>query len=147
MLEENAVMALDDLLDATLDDLEDLPAFTPFPHGAYKVSASMSLKEIGTKTGVELELILLEVIEMANPEDVEPRPGDRATALYFLDNKFGVGNFKKHAIVFGAALGVSNNREIIEQTKSIECSVFTSTRADRNDPSKVYLEVKEVIIE
>ena len=41
----SALDALDNLLDATLDDLEDLPEFTPFKPGAHKVTASFEEKE------------------------------------------------------------------------------------------------------
>jgi len=135
-----------DLLDEKLDDLEDLPEFKPFPPGAHQVTASFSSDEINGKAVVKLDFKLISVQELANPEDVEPKPGDTAGTIFMLDNEFGRGNLKKLAKPFQEALGLSTIREIVEQAKDVECVILTSIRVDKKDPDREYLNVKEIHI-
>lgn len=135
---------LKNLLDVTLDDLEDLPSFEPYPVGAYRVLATMETKEVGGTACVELSFSLLETMELANTQDTAPKEKDTASTLYMLDNKFGRGNLKKVAIPLGAVLGVSHLREVVEQCKDVECIILTGLRKDKNDPDKKYMQVKEL---
>lgn len=140
-------LGLDGLLDSTLDDIADLPSFEPFPAGAHRVLVSMEHKEINEKPSVELELKMLEVLELADPNTaVAPVEGDTCTLAYFLDNEFGLGKFKEVAVPFAAALGVSSLRDVIEQVKDIECVVISNTRPDKKDPERVYMNIKELQI-
>lgn len=135
---------LDTLLDATLDDLEDLPTFTPFAAGAHRVLASLESKEINGKPCVELTLKLVEVMELVDTNGTQPQPGDTSNTLYFLDNEIGRGKFKAVASSFGEALGLSNLREIVEQVTDVECVIVNSVTTDKNDPDKKYLNIKEL---
>ena len=146
---------LDLLLDSTLDDLEDLPSFQPFPVGAHKVLASFGMKDINGKSAVTLDFTLIETLELADAsitpelEDGTPNPnfpkaGDTSNAMFILDNEYGRGNLKKCALPFGAALELSSVREIIEGVKEVECILLSGLRKDKNDPDKFYLDVKEI---
>ena len=135
---------LDNLLDATLDDLEDLPSFTPFPPGAHRVLASFSAKEINGKAAVDLEFKMLECLELVNPDEAMPKEGDTSNAMFMLGNEWGRGGLKKCATPFGAALGFTTIREIVEGVQGVECVIITSLRKDKNDPDKQYLQVKEI---
>lgn len=135
---------IDSLLDSTLDDLADLPSFKPFPGGAHRVAVTLDYKEINKKPTVEMKLKMIEAIEISEPTDEAPKAGDECNTLYFLDNDIGQGKFKDVAKIFGESLGISSIRDIIDQTKDIECLVITSVTKDRNDADKVYLNVKQV---
>lgn len=135
---------LDNLLDATLDDLEDLPSFAPFSAGAHKVLASFSTKEINGKAAVELDFEMVETLELADEQDPMPKQGDKANTMFMLDNEFGRGNLKKCALPFGEALQLGTIREIVEGVQSVECIIVTGLRTDKNDATKKYLQVKEL---
>jgi len=140
---------LDQLLDTTLDDIDDLPTFTPYPPGAHQVLASFELKEINGKSAVELSFKLLETVEYANPQDAEEhttKEGDTSNTMFMLANEYGMGNFKKCALPFQEALGFSTIREVIEGAKEVECMIITGIRIDKNDKDKTYLQVKEIRI-
>lgn len=142
----------DDLLDATLDDLEDLPEFAVFPAGAHRCLATLSIKEVNDKQAVELELKLIEHLEFAEPaSDQEMPAGTIASTLFMLDNEFGRGNLKKIAKPLGESLGTGVLRDIIEQTTEMEVAVITSIRrpnkkaiANGTDPDARYLNIKEL---
>ena len=143
-MSESALDQMSDLLDAQLDDLEDLPEFKPFNPGAHKVTATFAEKEINGKQAVELGLKLIETLELSDPQLTPDAPGTSCSMAFFLDNEFARGNLKKCAMPFGAALGYSTIREIVEGVKDVECLVLTTLRKDKNDPDRFYLNVKEI---
>lgn len=140
---------LDNLLDATLDDIADLPTFSPFPKGHHRVLATFGQKEINGKGAVTLDLKMLETIEYANPQDAETSPtkeGDTSNTMFMLDNEYGAGNFKRCAAPFAEMVGSSQLRAIVEGVVDVECVVLTSLRQDKNDKDKYYLDVKEIAV-
>lgn len=139
-------LGLDDLLDLTLDDIEDLPSFEPFAPGAYKVSLTLTEKVVSEKPAVEAEFTLIEVQELANSKDEAPNPGDVSSALYFLDNEIGRGKFKEIAVPLATALGVSSIRELLTAVKDVECLIISSIRLDKSDKDKKYMNVKEIAV-
>lgn len=137
---------LDNLLDSTLEDLEDLPSFEPYPAGTHKCLATFDTKEINGKAAIELSFKMVECLELADPQDKEPAAGDTSNTMFMLDNEFGRGNLKKCAVPFAESLNLSSVREVIETVKDVECVVITSLRTDKNDPDKKYLQVKEIAV-
>jgi len=136
---------IDSLLDSTLDDLEDLPEFKPFPPGAHQVSISLELKKINDKDAVEMTLKGIATLELVEPTKDEPiKEGDETSIVFFLDNEFARGNMKKLLTPIGEALGNSKIRDVIEQTKGLECLAITSLRKNKDDADKPYMNVKEI---
>ena len=135
---------IDDILDSTLDDLEDLPEFKPFSAGIHRVSVSMDLKDINGKTVPEMTLKGLETLELATATDEPIKEGDSSSVIFMMDNEYGRGNFKKVVTPLAVALGTSTNRETIEACKDVECVIITSLRADKNDKDRFYLNIKEL---
>lgn len=137
---------LDNLLDSTLDDLEDLPSFEPYPAGAHRVLASLNFKEINDKQCITLDFSLLESVELSNPQDTAPAENSTANVLFMLDNEYGRGNLKKCCLPFQVALGTNTIRETVEAVNDVECMIVTALRADKNDPDRKYLNIKEIAV-
>ena len=136
---------LDNLLDATLDDLEDLPTYNTYPPGAHKVTATLESKNVSGKDAIELSFKYLEPIELAGSDSVSPNAGDESSTLFFLDNEYGRGNLKEALKSFLEFAGEgSTNRQIIEAVTDVECVILTSYGKNKNDPDKPYLNVKEI---
>ncbi|PHQ81747.1 MAG: hypothetical protein COB66_01360 [Coxiella sp. (in: Bacteria)] len=141
----------DDLLDSTLDDLDDLPSFEPYPVGAHKVLATLAFKNIKTNEGeapdaIELAFSYLEAVELADAQAEAPKAESKCSILFMLDNEFGRGNLKKCAMPLQAALGTASIRSTVEECNDVECIIMTSLRKDKNDPDKIYLQVKEIAV-
>jgi hypothetical protein len=132
------------LLDATLDDIADLPEFKNYPIGAHKVLATFTTKQIAGKDAIELSFKYQECMGLADENDAAPAAGDTCSTMFMLDNEFGQGNFKKCAKPFAEALGFRTLRDIIEGVKDVECVILTGLRADKNDKEKLYMQVKEI---
>jgi hypothetical protein len=139
--------ALDLLLDATLDDLDDLPSFEPFTPGAHRCLATMEAKTINSKPSVELTLKLIETMELADsntPEEEQSKPDDVANTLFFMDNEIGQGKFKACAANFVELAGSAGLRAIVDAVKEVEVMVVTSITIDKNDKTRKYLNLIDI---
>jgi hypothetical protein len=145
---------LNDLLDTQLDDIADLPEFKNFPVGGYRCAVTMEAKKIGSKNAVEVQLKMLEVLELSDPEAVPPNVGDSCNACYFHSAEYGWGSLKKIAAQFAEVAGSGSLKDIVAAVKGIECTVITSLRADKKhnalpenkDSPRYYLEIKELAV-
>jgi len=134
------------LLDQTLDDIADLPEFKAYPPGVHKILFTFDTKEVNGHPCVEGACKMIETLELAEPtRDVAPTPGAVASVLYHLDNEFGAGAFKLIAAPIGEMLGTRSNREIVEQTKNLECVIVTAYKANKEDKEKPYMNIKELM--
>lgn len=140
----SAILA--DLLDITLDDIEDLPSFANFPVGFHRVSLSLSTKKINEHPAIEASLVYIEAIELADPSLEPPKAGDKASLAYMMDNEFGSGKFKELAKPLAATLGTVKVAEIIEQCQNMEVIIATGLRKDKTDPTKEYMDIKELAV-
>lgn len=136
---------LNNLLDANLDDLADLPEFGTYPPGAHKVTIKFEEKEVNNHPCIELQMVAIETEELANPGADQPlAPGAQGSVLYMLDNEFGQGNLKKTIKPLAAMLGVSSLRAVIEGANGMEVTVVTKVRQNK-DKTQSYTDVSKII--
>lgn len=147
---------MDDLLDGTLDDLKDVPAFKVFPAGAYKCKIGWTIKDISGQKAPEVKLTYIETLELADPVNTaSPEVGDECSMAFLFKNKdgtpneFAQGNFK--AILTGLkslAPEGATPREIMAASEGAEVSVMTDVRLkDKKDPTSAqYLQIKDVLV-
>lgn len=138
---------INNLLDMTLDDLEDLPEFKPYPAGAHRVLLTLSTKEVNKHPCVEVACKLIETLELSEPtRDEAPKPGAVANILCMMDNEYGRGNLKMIVGPIGLALGKNNVKDIVESAKNIECIIVTSIKVDKNDKTIERMNIKAVTV-
>lgn len=130
-----------DLLDMTLDDIDDLPEFTILPAGVHRCYLSLAIKDINGNQCIEAELKLIEHLELAGADE-ELKEGSLSSTIYMLNNEFGLMKFKKMVKPIAENLGVTRLSDVVEQAKDIEVVIVTSQRKDKKDPDKVYLNIK-----
>jgi hypothetical protein len=136
------------LLDASLDDLADLPEYAILPAGAHKVRISVGSKQIKEHPAVEVKMVLIETIELANPaEDAALAPGAESSVAFMLDNEIGQGKLKEFLKPLAEATGISGPLSaIIEAANGMEVTVVTKVRKDKNDPDKKYGDIVRVSV-
>ena len=147
--------SMDDLLDGTLDDLKDVPAFKVFAPGAHKVKINWTMKDISGQKAPEIKLTHIETLELSDASQTPPEVGDECAMAFLFKNKdgtrneFAEGNFK--AILTGLkslAPEGSTPRAIMEASEGAEVMVATDVRLkDKKDKdSAQYLVIKEVLV-
>lgn len=127
----------DNILDATLDDLADMPSITPFPDGAHKVTLSFKLDE--KKVAVMLQLTYVEALEIPDTDATIPSPGDKNTIYFGLKTKEG----KPNEYAQGALKNVLNSlkdsypgnsmKEIMASAEGAEVAVVTKIRYGKGE--------------
>lgn len=136
-----------DGLDETLDDLADAPSTQLWPNGAHAASIKINR---GKKAGSYIFNCTYQgAVELTNPSDTEPAPGDQ-TAVFIHTrtkdggvNTFGQGQLKKLLIPLGAALNTNQIPEIIEATKNgLDVILVTKIRKSK-DPA--YEDSQEIV--
>jgi|SRR6267378_1503709 len=158
MSNQNSGIDMDDLLDATLDDLADLPEFKPFAVGAHRATIKWALKDINELKGCpELTITHVETVELTNPEDTPPKPGDTCSIAYmlkkkdkatnqFVPNEIAQGQFKEVCKVLAAHFGTSSIRETMDASNGAEVLVVMGIRTDKRDANnlKYYADLKSI---
>lgn len=137
-------------LDASLDDIEDLPGFAVFPTGAYVITVPEvpEMKKIGEHPACEIKLQLDEVGEITDKlegGEEPPKPGDICSLAFMMDNKFGTGALKEFVKPIAEHLGVKTLGEIFPQMKGMKLLVIIR-RTYNKDKDQHYAKVKKVAI-
>lgn len=137
--------SLDSLLDSSIDDLADMPAFAVLPAGVFRVALSFEQKEVNKHPSVEMKLVVREVVEMADTSEAPPAVGDESGMLFMLDNEFGQGSLKEIVKPLAAATGGSSLREVLDGAKGMEVQVVSKPRWNK-DKSQRYTNITKVIV-
>ena len=142
------------LLDASLDDIEDLPGFAVFPSGAHLVEyTKWESKQINEHPAVNLDLKLIqtqEMTEVLEPGEKAPISGDTQSLAFMLDNKVGLGMLKQFIVPLGEKLGIPANekgavRRILEGAKGMKLLVVQK-RTYNKDKDAHYPKIKTVLV-
>lgn len=133
----------DTLLDKSIDDLKDLPEYK-VPHtGMYKLSVTMTAKEVNNKPALSADFKVRELVELADstiPEEDRAKEGDGFNMLYVLKNEEGEdleiswGRLKELLKPFEAHFGTKNLKELVTQHLSTPVDITAKvTRKERKD--------------
>lgn len=140
------------IFDQTLDDLPDLPGFKVPPSGGYAVTiTSNSIKDVGDhKDSVEAKFKIKEVLEISEknvPDDEMPVIGEEFNVLFMTDNETGAGFLKEYLKVLGPAVGSTNVREVLENSKGMDLLVVISRKWNKeSERHNVNLKKVEVVV-
>ena len=138
---------VDDLLDVTLDDLEDLPKFAPFPAGAYRCLISFLSETVNDKPCIKVSCKHTSTEELTDSTGDAPAEGDEQSTLCFLDNEFGRGNLKELAQPFREHFGYTTIRDVVEGVKEVDCLIVCGKpKKDREDPDRFYPNIKSIAV-
>lgn len=135
------------ILDATLDDMPDLPGFKIPPTGAYAVMVvSVLEKKIGEHPAVEAKFRIVEVMEISETgvkDDELPVKDDEFSTAFMLDNDTGVGFLKAFLKPLGESLGLNKNREIMEGAKNMSLAIVIK-RTHKKETDTYYCNLKRI---
>ncbi len=137
---------IDDLMDMSLDDLKDLPAFEVPPVGHYKLNLSLAFKEVNDKQCIEASFEVQETMELGDPAAAPCAPGTKFSTLFQLANEFGQGAFKElmKPLVEGLSLAGLKVPAVVEKVQNVTIFATIKHRKDKNDKEKFYANVVNV---
>ena len=128
---------LDNILDATLDDLADMPSIVPFPDGAHKVTLSFKFDD--KKAAVMLQLTYVEALEIPDTDAAIPAAGDKNTVYYGLKtkegkpNEYAQGALKLVLLSLKESFPGNSMKEIMASAEGAEVAVVTKIRLGKGE--------------
>jgi hypothetical protein len=142
--EAKNIVPIEDLMDSSIDDLADMPAFIVPPVGHYKLTVSLERKVVNEKPCIEGKFAVLETLELKNPSEAPCDVGTKFSTLYQMDNEFGQGNFKAFISPIVAGLGLQGMKlaEVITKVQNVTIAATIKQRKDKKDPDRVYADVQ-----
>lgn len=134
------IVPIEDLMDSSIDDLADMPAFEVPPKGHYKLSVSLERKTINDKPTVEAKCVVLETLELANQNDKPMENGGKFSQLFMMDNEFGQGSFKLfiQPIAAGLNLGGQKMGAVVAAVQNVQIACTVKHRPDKTDKDRIY---------
>lgn len=146
MSEIKQANSIEDLFNASIEDLADLPSYETPPAGAYILRVSMDVKKINEKDAVEAAFEVIETQELANPSDTPVLAGTKFSQAFLIGNEYGLGNLKKFLAPFQEHYQSANIGALIGEIKDVTIAGTVKTRKDKNDPDKVYGSVVNIAV-
>lgn len=135
--------SIDALLDASIDDLDDLPEFAVYPAGVHKVIVKFSTKSINDAPAVELSMSAVETVELVNSDDTPLVAGAESSVLFMLNNEFGQGKLKAIMKPLSAIYGTTSIKDTMEAASGGEFIITTKVRQNK-DKSQSYTDVTKI---
>lgn len=130
-------MSLDNLLDATLDDLADIPSIQIFPAGAHKVTIGFKVDD--KKSAVQVSFTYVESLELSDPTATAPEAGAK-NGLYLglkkkdgTANEYAQGTLKLIASAMKERFPGNSTREVLEAAEGAEVAIVTKIRYGRGE--------------
>lgn len=147
-LSESNIIPIEDLMDASIDDIKDLPPFEVPAVGHYKLQVSLERKVVNDKPTISANFVVLEVLELADPSGTPPTIGTKFNVLHMMDNEFGQGGFKAFIGPIVKGLGMSSPKvsEVIATVQNVNIigtlkHRFGKLPGGKPDPDKVYASI------
>lgn len=130
-------MSIENILDATLDDLSDAPSTKLFPNGAHKVALTFvtDLK----KQSVYMTMTYVDKIELAEPTAVAPEVGDKNVVFMNLvkkdgtKNEYSQGALKEIMKVLQPVFQGTNIADTLTKAAGVEVIVATKVRMGKGE--------------
>lgn len=143
------IVPIESLMDASIDDIKDVPGFDVPPNGRYKLGMKLEVKKINEHPAIECALVVRSTVELSNKEEKAPDTGAKFSTLFMMDNEFGQGFFKEFAKSLAAGLSMGNPKvsDILARCAQIvEIEATVTRQPDKKNPEKVYGRISNVAV-
>lgn len=154
-MEELNFADIDSLLNASMDDLDDLPPIGVPPSGHYNLTVSFEIKQIGEdkKDVVCATYIVDAVNELKNPEEAdEVKEGQQFMEFFHMlkkngeKNTYGIGTLKQRLAVFSERLGTTKIGELINGVKQMQIAATLKRKVNAKNEDQVNVSFQDVIL-
>lgn len=144
----------DALMNASMDDLDDLPPVGVPPSGHYtlSVTASREKSESGSEY-IKFTYAVVDINELKDPNEAGQVAKDQKFTQMFSPfkkdgsvNEWGVGFLKEAVAPFAAHFGTKGIGETLQTINQVVVAASLTRRPDRKDPDRMNFTLKDVVI-
>ncbi len=151
----NQFADFDALMDASMDDMEDLPPVGVPPTGHYNLLASAERK--ANKEGTSEYIQFTYQVEAVNEVKNEAEVSQAAPGMKFSNNfspikkdgtvnKWGIGFLKEALAPFAQHFGISNTGALLEQINNVSIAASLVRKANKAEPDRFEFNLKDVVV-
>jgi len=146
---------LDAVLDAAMDDIDDLPPVGVPPSGHYNLEVTATREQNKEKTGefIKFEYKVLAVNELKNPEEAEGAAEGMKFSNIFSPikkdgtvNEWGLGFLKEAVAPFSAHFGTTKMGETIAQINQVCIAATLTRKQNKKDEDRFDFSLKDVVV-
>lgn len=148
---------IDELLDASMDDLDDLPPVGVPPSGHYDLLITFDTKEIGTgedaKEVICANYEVTAVNELKDPEEAsEVQVGQKFTEFFHVvkrdgtKNVFGIGKLKQRLAPYTERVGTKSIRDLVAGIKDFAITAEIKRKANPKNEDQYNMDLKNVVV-
>lgn len=149
---------VDDILNANMEDLDDLPPVGVPPSGHYNLTVTYSIEDTEDDKGNKRKTIFAKYVvdainELKNDEDAtDVAVGQEFREGFYLKkkdgtpNKFGIGTLKARLGAFSERFGTQNIGELIQAVNQIAISATIKRTVNRKDEDRFNMQIKDVVV-
>jgi hypothetical protein len=149
-----ALADFDALMNASMDDIDDLPPIGVPPTGSYdlEVTATREKSDKGSEY-IKFSYLIKNVNEVKNPDEAGECAADQKFMEMFSPfkkdgtiNEIGMGMLKERVAVFSAFFETPKIGDTLEQIKSVAIVATLTRRADKREEGRFNFMLKDVTI-
>lgn len=148
---------VDDLLNASMDDLDDLPPIGVPPTGHYNLTVSFDIKEVGEgeskKEVIAASYLVDAVNELKDPDEADDvKPGQQFSEFFHLTKKdgtrntFGIGTLKERLKPFVPVYNTSNIGELVKSVKQVAIAAEVIRKVNKKNEDQYNMNMKNMIV-
>lgn len=146
---------IDALLNASMDDLEDLPPVGVPPSGHYNLTVSFDVKEVGDdKKQIPVATYTVDAVNELSDQDEasEVAVGQQFSEFFYLmkkdgeRNTFGIGKLKQRLVPFAERFGTTNIGELLKNVQQIAITAEVKRKPNKKDEDRPNLDLKNVVL-
>lgn len=150
-----AFQDLDALMNASMDDIDDLPPVGVPPTGHYNldVTATRETSETSGSEYIKFSYEVTAVNEIKNPEEEKQAAVGQKFSQIFSPfkkdgtvNEYGVGYLKEACAPFSTHFGTRALGETIAQIQKISVAASLVRRQDKKDPERFNFNLRDVVV-
>jgi hypothetical protein len=146
---------LDSLMNASMDDIDDLPPVGVPPTGHYslQVTATREASESSGNEYIRFSYIVEAVNEVKNPEEEKQAAAGQKFSQIFSPfkkdgsvNEFGIGFLKQAVAPFSAHFGTSSLGDTIAQIDKITVAASLVRRQNKKEADRFDFSLQDVVV-
>jgi hypothetical protein len=148
---------IDELLNATMDDLDDLPPQGVPPSGHYNLTTTFAVESIGEgndkKQVVTAAYIVDSINELKDDEEKdEVAVGQQFKEFFHMTKKdgnrntFGIGTLKQRLAPHAERFGTTNIGELINMVKQVAITASVKRTVNKKNEDQFNMQLKDIVL-
>lgn len=145
----------DSLMNASMDDIDDLPPVGVPPTGHYNllVTASRETSEASGNEYIKFQYEIQDINEIKNEAEAsEAAVGQKFSTMYSpfkkdgSINEYGIGFLKEAVKPYAAHFGTTGIGDTLAAIQQVSVAATLVRRQDKKDPERMNFNVKDVVV-